>query len=359
MLNIFKFQWRRLFKRPFLVGFFLVLTFLFVFFMGGAQLNSTISVPIYTNGLTNTEMETWLDKINDENITFEWMEYDTIIDDIRMNKESFAVELEEDNYRFLVGREDERLSVVDQHLYQIYREEQRLSEVRADFPDIEIEVEDFLTMSQQAASTTNVRYNNFQLRVLIGMTLYFVMYSVLYLQTNLIVEKTTGTWDRLAFSPVSKTKIYMGHLLHYFTVGLIQIALSFLILTNLLKIDLGNNYLAMIAVVSAFLFTIVSLGMLLIGLIKTPQSLVVVIPIVSTAMAMLGGAFWPLEVVSNRVILLLSELMPIKHGLYGTLDAVIRNFSISELIQPISILLLMGILFMGIGINLIERPSKS
>lgn len=359
MLNIFKFQWLRLFKRPFLMGFFLLLTFIFVFFMGGAQLNSTISVPIYSNELTDTEMENWLDKINDQNITFEWTDHDTVIDDIRMNKASFAVELEENNYRFLVGRNDERISVVDQHLNQIYRKEQRLNEVRNDFPDVQIEVEDYLTMNQQAASITNIGYNNFQLRILIGMTMYFVMYSVLYLQTNLIVEKTTGTWDRLAFSPVSKTKIYMGHLLHYFTVGFIQIGISFVILTNLLKINLGNNYLPMLAVVSAFLFTIVSLGMLLIGLVRMPQSLVVIIPIVSTAMAMLGGAFWPLEVVSNRTIIFLSELMPIKHGLYGMLDAVTRNLTISDLIQPISILLLMGILFMGIGINLIERPSKS
>lgn len=359
MFNVFILQWKRLFKQPFLVGFFLVLTFVFVYFMGGAQMNSTVSVPIYTEELSATEMETWLDVINDDSIVFEETDYEKAEEKIRMNEASFAVELKEDNYQFLVGREDEQLSVVDQHLHQIYREQSRLNEAREQFPDEEIEVEEFITMEKQAASATNFAYDEFQLRVLIGMTLYFVMYSILYLQTNLVEEKNTGTWDRLVFSPVSKTKIYLGHLLHYYSVGIIQIGISFLILTNIMDINLGSNYGPMLVMALAFLFTIVALGMLLIGLVRTSQSLQVVIPIVTTAMAMLGGAFWPLEVVSNRFLVFLSDLMPIKHGLYGMIDAIQRNLSLTELLQPIGILLLMGILFMGIGINLMERPSNS
>lgn len=359
MFNVFILQWKRLFKQPFLVGFFLLLTFVFVYFMGGAQMNSTVTVPVYTNELTSAEMSTWLETINGDSIVFEETDYETAVDEIRMNETSFAVEIKEDNYRFLVGREDEQLSVVDQHLHQIYRKESRLNKAKEQFPDEEIEVEAFITIEKQAATATNFAYDEFQLRTLIGMTLYFVMYSILYLQTNLVEEKNTGTWDRLIFSPVSKTIIYLGHLLHYYSVGLIQIGLSFLILTNVMNINLGSNFGPMLMMTLAFLFTIVALGMLLIGLVRTPQSLQVIIPIVTTAMAMLGGAFWPLEIVSNRLLLFLSDLMPIKHGLYGMIDAIQLNLPISELLQPIGILLLMGILFMGIGINLMESPSNS
>ncbi len=75
-------------------------------------------------------------------------------------------------------------------------------------------------------------------------------------------------------------------------------------------------------------------------------------------MRCLGGAFWPLEIVSNDFILFLAELTPIKHGLTGMLGALQYNRNLGELIQPIGILLLMGILFIGIGINLMERPTK-
>ncbi len=84
--------------------------------------------------------------------------------------------------------------------------------------------------------------------------------------------------------------------------------------------------------------------MLLVGLVPTPQTLQVIIPIVATAFAMLGGgAFWPLEIVSNDFILFLAELTPIKHGLTGMLGALQYNRNLGELIQPIGILLLMGI----------------
>src|SRR5690625_5951851 len=51
---------------------------------------------------------------------------------------------------------------------------------------------------------------------------------------NLIEEKRTGTWNRLIFSPISKTQLYLGHLSHYYLVGLGQIILSFFILTSVL-----------------------------------------------------------------------------------------------------------------------------
>jgi ABC-2 type transport system permease protein len=359
MFNVFMLQWKRLFKRPALVIMFLVLTVIFVYFMGGAQMNSTVTVPVYSEELSSEEMETWLEHLNqEESITFEAEDYETVEEDIRMNELSFAVELEEDNYRFLVGREDEYLPAVDQHIQQIFREQVRLEDVRENFPNETIEVEEFLAMDVSAYTDLSGQYNAFQLQILVGMTLYFVVYTILFLQMNLIEEKTLGTWDRLVTSPVTKIQIYLGHLFHYFIVGIIQIALSFFILTNLMNIDLGSNYLPMIVLFLVFLYTIISLGILLVGLVPKPQSLQVIIPIVATAMAMLGGAFWPLDVVSNDLILLLGEFMPIKHALYGIMDALQYNSSLGDLIQPIGILLLMGVLFMGIGINLMERPTK-
>lgn len=359
MLNVFILQWKRLFKRPLLVFMFLALTVVFVYFMGGAQMNATVSVPVYSESLSTEEMETWLDHLNsDDSMIFEATDEKTAEEDIRMNESPFAVELEEDNYRFLVGREDEHLPVVSQHINQIFREQIRLENVRDEFPDTEIEVEEFLTMETTSQGDLSGEYNAYQLQVLIGMTLYFVMYTILFLQMNLVEEKEIGTWDRLVTSPVPKTQLYLGHLLHYFLVGVIQIGLSFFILTNLMNINLGTNYLSMLGVVLSFIFTIVSLGMLLVGLVPTPQTLQVIIPIVATAFAMLGGAFWPLEIVSNDFILFLAELTPIKHGLTGMLGALQYNRNLGELIQPIGILLLMGILFIGIGINLMERPTK-
>lgn len=93
----------------------------------------------------------------------------------------------------------------------------------------------------------------------------------MFLQLSLVEERYLGAWNRLIFSPLSKTKIYLGHFLYYFTVGVLQITLSFVVLLNLMGIDLGTNYLPMIVV--ALAFVIVALGILVAGISPTTQSL--------------------------------------------------------------------------------------
>ena len=295
----------------------------------------------------------------DDTMVFEPTDVETAERNIRMNQSGFALEISEDTYRFLAGREDEKIPVVNQHVNQIFREQERLEEVEEAFPESEVEVQDYIGVNHTSLADLSASQNEYQLTVLVGMTLYFSVFTILFLQISLVEEKRLGTWDRLIFSPLSKTQTYLGHLFFYFTVGIIQMLLSFLVLVNLMGIDLGTNYLPMIVVALSFLFAIVALGILVAALTPTPQSLQVVIPIVATSMAMLGGAFWPLDIVSNRILLFLGELTPIKHGAEGMVDAVMRNMSISELIQPIGLLLLMGVLFMGIGINLMERVSNN
>lgn len=352
-------QWLRLFKQPVLMVLFLGLTLLFVYFMAGAQGAQSITVPTYSETLSSEELDQWIDRLNEED-TFHFVEsdYETVYENIRMNETAFALGLSEENYDFLIGREDMEISTLIQYVDQIFRTEMRLQSVESQFGLADIEISEFIevnTLSRSAAVSTGDR---FRLSVVVGMSLYFSIFSILFLMINLVEEKVTGTWNRLIFSPLSKTKIYIGQLAHYMLAGIIQITLAFVILHYLVGIDLGNNFLEMGVIIVSFVFAIVSLGMLLMGFFKSPQQLQVVIPIVTTSMAMLGGAFWPLEVVNNRFLLFLGNLMPIKYGMDAMSDTIIQNQSLSQLLTPLSALIFMGVLFMGIGINLMERLSE-
>ncbi|GMA08507.1 hypothetical protein GCM10025886_16580 [Tetragenococcus halophilus subsp. flandriensis] len=360
MFDVFILQWKRLIKKPFLILMFTGLTVLFVLVMGNVQVDdSSVEVQVYSNELTDNELDEWVNRLNeDETMDFTVTSNEMAEEDIRMSNTPFALEIEGNNYHFLVGQESEHLQAVDQHVHQVFNQHQRLEEVQEEFPEREIEVEELITVEKSEGNGTQ-RYNTeLQITVLIGMTLYFSAFTILSLQMNLLEEKRKGTWDRLIISPLKKTQIYLGDLFHYFLVGLLQIVLSFFILTNMLGVDMGTNYLPMIVIILSFTFSIVSLGILLVSIVPTPQSLQVTIPIVVTSMAMLGGAFWPIDIVENRLILFLGELMPIKHGLQSMNDVIINNYSLIDILQPIGILLLMGTLFMGIGINLMERSTR-
>lgn len=115
----------------------------------------------------------------------------------------------------------------------------------------------------------------------------------------------------------------------------------------------------LILITLSFILCIVSLGILLIAMAKTSSGLMVLIPIVATSTAMLGGAFWPLQVIDNRFLLFIAEWMPIKQAIYGIIEATVQNKSFLEAMQPVGILLLMSLFFMSIGINMMERVSDS
>jgi ABC-2 type transport system permease protein len=361
MLDVFNLQWKRLAKQPFFVLVFLGLTIVFVYFLSGTfGGQSSISVPVYTTELSEEEASVWMDRLNDEStISFEMVDADRAEENVRMNRDAFAVELIEDNYQLLIGRESEELSVIQQHLYQVYEETYRLESIES-VSDQDLSLTNFIQVDVRslAASEEGVTDSG-QSYVIFGMSFYFVMFSIMFLMMNLMEEKSSGTWNRMIFSPLSKIRIYIGHLLHYYLVGCLQVLLSFVILTNLLSVDFGDNYLSMIVLTLAFLFSIVSLGILVISLAKNAQSLQVVIPLISTAMAMIGGAFWPLEIVSNQFLLTIAEFIPLKHAVQGMLDAVYFDASLVDLLYPIGALLLMGVLFMGIGLNRLERPAEA
>ncbi|MER2063498.1 MAG: hypothetical protein ABS873_02500, partial [Alkalibacterium sp.] len=113
MWTIFKLQWQRLFKQPVLLLLFLGLTVLFVYFMGGSQAEQKITIRTFSDELTSEQLDEWLNRLNEEDtFYFEESDYETVHDRIRMNETAFALELNEDHYRFLVGREDMEMSAI-------------------------------------------------------------------------------------------------------------------------------------------------------------------------------------------------------------------------------------------------------
>jgi len=78
---------------------------------------------------------------------------------------------------------------------------------------------------------------------------------------------------------------------------------------------------------------------------------------IAVPFAMLGGAYWPLEIVSSKVILALSYISPIKYGLEILKGVTINASPYVELLQPLSLLLFMTVVFMGIGISVLEKKS--
>ncbi|EOR24888.1 ABC transporter permease [Niallia alba] len=208
--------------------------------------------------------------------------------------------------------------------------------------------------NEQTLSEKEATYNQ-SLQSLFGFTLFFCIYTVSFTVIEILRDKQNGIWDRFILSSTSKAQIYLGHLLFSFFIGYAQIIMIFLLFKYGLNIDFNGNFYLVYVLIIPYLFSIVALTILLTGLVKTPSQFNAIIPLVSVSFAMLGGAYWPIEIVTSKVMLLLSKFIPITYGMELLKKGIIESASWMDIMVPAGILCLMGTIMLGIGIQLIEK----
>jgi ABC-2 type transport system permease protein len=194
-----------------------------------------------------------------------------------------------------------------------------------------------------------------KLQSLFGFSLFFVIYTIAYNVASILYEKREGVWDRMILSPIRKWEMYAGNLVYSFILGYIQLALIFLVFRYVTDVKFYGGFDKVLLLLVPYVFAIVALSMLITGLVKKVQHFNAVIPIVAVSMAMIGGAYWPLEIVDSPVLLALSKVVPLTYGMEALKGATINGWGLEQLMLPVSVLVLMGVLMMGVGINFMEK----
>ncbi|WP_425448474.1 ABC transporter permease [Dethiothermospora halolimnae] len=190
---------------------------------------------------------------------------------------------------------------------------------------------------------------------LIGFTLFFTMYSIVFSVGEILQDRKYNTWQRILISPISKTSILGGNLVVSFILGFLQIAILIMGGKYMLGVDMGPSMIGVLLIIIAFVFAVTSLGLLLSGVVKNHGQLSAITPIVLTSTAMLGGCFWPIEAVDSKIILVLSNITPQKWAIEGIEKMAMYGygFSFETVILPTIVLVAMGAVFFGIGVRLV------
>lgn len=367
MKAVFLLQWRRFYRKPLLVVTMFGLTVIFVSVSASGNQGGPQAVPLYADGsLTEREANEWLERLNDdERFAFELMPESRARTLVADGDVGHAVKLLPTDYRLLVGREDPNRFVLDSYLRRSYSEELSLQRAEQAVPGLREQVEASrnnppltLTVTSQQGEEDSFQYNG-ELQLLFGMTLFFVIYTIMFSLVRIVDEKRTGTWSRMIISPVRKWQIYLGHLGYSFLVGFSQITLIFLLFRFAFGFDLGDRFWLLIAIAACYTFSIVALGLLIISLVTKPRQLGAVIPIIATGMAMVGGAFWPIELVSNEILLAIAKVLPITYGIEALTTVAVYGEGVEAILLPVAVLIGFGAICMGIGIRLLEWRTSS
>ncbi|SHG70163.1 ABC transporter permease [Ornithinibacillus halophilus] len=360
MKGILLAKWKTFIRGPWTFLIFTGMSIVFALLIGGSGNVNSIQVPIYAEDET-MQSGFVAEKLKEvEAFSFNWMDKEDMENRIANGKAELGLILESDSFQIIIGVESPNIEMLESTVQGIYVEkiqqekllasedgENVVREWKNNKPVFELKRESFRN------DDTFVYDQTFQ--SLFGFTLFFVIYTIAYNVLPILTEKKEGIWDRVILSPVRKWEMYVANLIYSFLTGYFQIMIIFLVFRFGFGVDFNGNFLLALVMLIPYVFAIVSLAILITAIVKNVAQFNAAIPIVSVSSAMIGGAYWPLEIVESEFMLALAKINPITYGMEVLNGIAVYGYSMSELLLPVSILLLMGVLMMGIGIHLMER----
>lgn len=366
MFSVLLTQWTKLKRAPVWLLLMLVMTFVFTLVLGTNSTSKMTFPVIADDRLDDGQAKQWLEILNRSDVfAFKLMEENKAVGQVREGKAELAVRLLQDDYRIVAAADNPNAGLVERHIRTQYSEELRMRQAAdssADPQAFRMEVERYLnapalaSSAQMVESTVDFKYNQ-ELQFLFGFTLFFVIYTIAFSVSSILEEKKAGIWDRIILSPVTKTGMYMGHLVYSFLIGCAHIFIMFSVFRFGFGFQLGDKIGLLITAAVLYVLSIVALSILISSLVRTAQQYNAIIPLLSVSMAMLGGAYWPIELVDNPFLIAAAKVVPLAYGMEALKGAAVYNLGWIELAQPLGILALITVLCMGVGINLMERKA--
>ena len=201
-------------------------------------------------------------------------------------------------------------------------------------------------------------FYDIKIHYMVGFLLFFSTFSIVFTMADLLQEKKQFTWNRQMISPIPKKKILAGNILYAWCLGFMQALVLVGAGGFLFDID-WKAPLAVLLVLGMYILAIAGLGMLITGFVRTLEQLSAITPVILVSFAMLGGCMWPLESVSNPILLFAANLTPHKWALQAIERLVMFDASIETIGFPILVLAVMSLVFFVLGLWRFQKHAVS
>lgn len=176
----------------------------------------------------------------------------------------------------------------------------------------------------------------------------FVMFTVLGGMALLVRERQQWTLQRLIVSPASRAQILGGKILAYFTLGIIQFAVIFVI-GVLTGTDFGDDPLAIFSIMIAFVLATTAIGFALATFLENENQVGSVSLLLALTLAPLGGAWWPLEI-TPEFMQVIGHISPVAWAMDGFQEVIFFGGGLGDVLVPIAVLLAITVAFFGYSI---------
>jgi len=185
-----------------------------------------------------------------------------------------------------------------------------------------------------------------------GMALMFLMYTVSYGGRSILAEHSQGTLPRLMIAPTQTAQVLGGKVLGIFFTGVAQVGILILASTIFFQVKWGDS-LGITVLILAAVFGAAGWGMLITAFARTPAQVGSIGTAVMLIFGIMGGSFISLEQMPSFVQAF-SKITPNAWGLDGFTTLALGG-TLKNLTEPITALLIMGVVLFGIAVFLFNR----
>ena len=160
--------------------------------------------------------------------------------------------------------------------------------------------------------------NNFIFRMVAGLLVMFVMFSVTLSSQYLVEERRLGTLERLLTTRMSARELFLGKFLAGMARGGVQALLLLVLAFVAFRLGDAAEFGGMLVLAALLLAAVSAIGLVIGSLARTPDQASWAAAFLTTYMAIFGGNF--IEISSEGVLGLISQFTLNRH----VIDAMIR-----------------------------------
>jgi len=184
----------------------------------------------------------------------------------------------------------------------------------------------------------------------LGFTVFFILNIAFSGAGGLLEEREHGTLRRLLATPASRVEIIGGKLLGVVGIAAAEACLLVGFGAGIFHVPWGSAPVAVVAVLGSLIVACTGLAIMCSVLVRTRSQLSAISPVLTTAMAMLGGCYWPVEI-TPPFMQKVALATPTGWAMVGLKNTVARGMGVSAVIVPCAVLLGMGIVFFAVGLS--------
>jgi ABC-2 type transport system permease protein len=183
-----------------------------------------------------------------------------------------------------------------------------------------------------------------------GFTVFFIMFATFGGAGAILEEREQGTLRRLLVTPSSRTTLITGKIVGIVITAVIQTLILTIAGAALFGVPWGEQWLANAAILFCYILAVTGLAVLVSTLVRSRDQFSGLAPIFSTGLAMLGGCFWPLDIV-GPVMQTVAKATPTGWAMTGLTDVLARNQGLEAAWLPSVVLLGFAAVTLGLGVR--------